>query len=1383
MGKTDGKPTKRIIKRTAPNRRVSVQKKTKTNVTFSPKTTGHCEVIVRSPPQEKNEEKSDKDDLPPSVQTKVVKMQRRPSVVLRGVPSELKQEGEEGRVRLFQELPGTYYRVHKSYHPSLASNLQTDLPLEKGTLVEVLYVGDHGMLEGRVRDKIGWFPSSHVEMPDSKGTIKGGSYRSGGLFGRNKGARREGFPREVKLKKQTKRGYGFVIRGAMANVPNFIPTPEFPALQYFDSVDKGGAAEKAGLRPGDFILEFNGEDVRGITHSHLVERIKQSNEGFTIKVMTPFRNSSAMLNPNASLSSKRLLIGAPQPPQRNPNTSLSLNRIKSPSLDQLPPHREASDEDATPVNTAGRQKQANNPPSSLQNLFQVSSSPNSSTRTTNISQSGTQDSLRPKLFQSARDSPRNAKKLPSSQMYSHSALDIREVSESTESVNTNSENSSERTKFSTNESTTALSSSSASTLSLAVPSSRNSCLIEDDEELQIAANGSQTVYANISYHNQNNHKPVIKSKSKDSSNNAANPAINSSLKSTFYNLSKSKKPAPPPPPKRKPQEKGYLDNNLDSSTEFSTTDLNTNLRMSEIALNQHSENSISTSAIPVIANGSSSFKPKKSTQLQLLNTNKEISLETENSSQLSQNVQTQEISVTIASSSSTQMSSEPEQPSPSEGFKLPSPDYSDSENESGADDNTSTTSTIPEISESVYNNTDNNPHQFGSGLKNRESELQMMQDARNQPLAQLEDDDDEDSDSEFNEDKHVRLTKYSQKVEKLNLPSGDSDEDSYTKHTYRVSTVPESAKSKSGSVSNVEDFALCSPSSVIVTETQTIQYKQPEQPVSLFQGDLLAAINKRKSQVVDNDNVENPATSIDKRVQKQSEENSVQYKPGASTVNLRLHREPVYGDSFKTTSQIERENSETFAYTPAAPQDSSTSSSADAETSQTRISSGSLDYCRQNDVDDDADVDALISQFYVPPPPEKLLEDSQGPSLANSTNQNSLHDQGYESASASPDSTRSERQPPVSTFLKQRHNHHLMNITSVNTTTTSTNSSHLAIVPPKTSYINTNSISGQGDRPLSASRTGLNEILSEYENRSKSTTPTNTPTLPNGSMSSEVSTKSVVETGRSPTAKEVLSRSNYPKSDRLLQLINQSVTPSKPSYLNTFGQQNNVGALPPKPLLQPKAGPTPPSSAPIPTDTSDLRNPSQNAQKPLSSESDFNISSPNTAVTSSSLGVASHTYPRFDITSREKPDQPLVSTPRFNLNYSGTSGRPFSYSSVQTNSANPISAPNLTNHISSPKPVVAAKPNVSTNKNANLTNGASGNVASMAIDMQPVEQWSVETVCEWLRSIKMSDYEDKFKSNDIVGSHLKMLSKEDLAELGVTSLGHRLTIEKAIKQL
>ena len=36
---------------------------------------------------------------------------------------------------------------------------------------------------------------------------------------------------------------------------NFQPTPEFPALQYLDSVDPGSQAERAGLRGGDFIME------------------------------------------------------------------------------------------------------------------------------------------------------------------------------------------------------------------------------------------------------------------------------------------------------------------------------------------------------------------------------------------------------------------------------------------------------------------------------------------------------------------------------------------------------------------------------------------------------------------------------------------------------------------------------------------------------------------------------------------------------------------------------------------------------------------------------------------------------------------------------------------------------------------------------------------------------------------------------------------------------------------------------------------------------------------------------------------------------------------------------------------------------------------------
>ena len=36
---------------------------------------------------------------------------------------------------------------------------------------------------------------------------------------------------------------------------DFRPSSEFPALQYLDSVDPGSAADRAGLKGGDFILE------------------------------------------------------------------------------------------------------------------------------------------------------------------------------------------------------------------------------------------------------------------------------------------------------------------------------------------------------------------------------------------------------------------------------------------------------------------------------------------------------------------------------------------------------------------------------------------------------------------------------------------------------------------------------------------------------------------------------------------------------------------------------------------------------------------------------------------------------------------------------------------------------------------------------------------------------------------------------------------------------------------------------------------------------------------------------------------------------------------------------------------------------------------------
>ena len=44
----------------------------------------------------------------------------------------------------------------------------------------------------------------------------------------------------------------------------------------------------------------------------------------------------------------------------------------------------------------------------------------------------------------------------------------------------------------------------------------------------------------------------------------------------------------------------------------------------------------------------------------------------------------------------------------------------------------------------------------------------------------------------------------------------------------------------------------------------------------------------------------------------------------------------------------------------------------------------------------------------------------------------------------------------------------------------------------------------------------------------------------------------------------------------------------------------------------------------------------------------------------------------------------------------------------------------------------------------------------------------------------MGQYKESFIDNDIQGLHLSELSKDDLSELGVKKLGHRLTIDDAI---
>ncbi|XP_062856891.1 SH3 and multiple ankyrin repeat domains protein 2-like isoform X2 [Trichomycterus rosablanca] len=125
----------------------------------------------------------------------------------------------------------------------------------------------------------------------------------------------------VVLQKKDNEGFGFVLRGAKADTPieEFTPTPAFPALQYLESVDEGGVAWQAGLRTGDFLIEVNQDNVVKVGHKQVVNMIRHGGNRLIIKVVTVSRN----LDPDDTARKK-----APLPPRRAPSTALS-TRSKS----------------------------------------------------------------------------------------------------------------------------------------------------------------------------------------------------------------------------------------------------------------------------------------------------------------------------------------------------------------------------------------------------------------------------------------------------------------------------------------------------------------------------------------------------------------------------------------------------------------------------------------------------------------------------------------------------------------------------------------------------------------------------------------------------------------------------------------------------------------------------------------------------------------------------------------------------------------------------------------------------------------------------------------------------------------------------------------------
>ena len=66
---------------------------------------------------------------------------------------------------------------------------------------------------------------------------------------------------------------------------------------------------------------------------------------------------------------------------------------------------------------------------------------------------------------------------------------------------------------------------------------------------------------------------------------------------------------------------------------------------------------------------------------------------------------------------------------------------------------------------------------------------------------------------------------------------------------------------------------------------------------------------------------------------------------------------------------------------------------------------------------------------------------------------------------------------------------------------------------------------------------------------------------------------------------------------------------------------------------------------------------------------------------------------------------------------------------------------------------------------------------------KPLPYWSKYDVADWLVYLNLGEHHERFLDNEIDGSHLPSLTKEDFLDLGVSRVGHRMNIERALRKL
>ncbi|GMT13608.1 hypothetical protein PFISCL1PPCAC_4905 [Pristionchus fissidentatus] len=130
------------------------------------------------------------------------------------------------------------------------------------------------------------------------------------------------------------KGFGFILRGAKhaEAAMAFDPSPLVPGLQFFEGVDMSGMAMRAGLRPGDFLLQIDGVDVRRASHEEVVKLIQAAGDTITLKVITvdPAAPFPTYATGHDFARQRHHSVGRsglpPAPPQRLPTTSLSMRQ-------------------------------------------------------------------------------------------------------------------------------------------------------------------------------------------------------------------------------------------------------------------------------------------------------------------------------------------------------------------------------------------------------------------------------------------------------------------------------------------------------------------------------------------------------------------------------------------------------------------------------------------------------------------------------------------------------------------------------------------------------------------------------------------------------------------------------------------------------------------------------------------------------------------------------------------------------------------------------------------------------------------------------------------------------------------------------------------------